>query len=131
MSRALSLYLHCAFISAVASSQFEWAAIYDVPENIYSWVAHQVDGSYAEDSMKMALLPADEGSEAALHSLEEEGGHSLEQMCVDVAEGGVLVPAADSCFILRFDSVKNVSRFTVSSLPPPKILMALKKHTPQ
>ena len=116
MSRALPLCLFCGFICgfSTSSGDFEWAAIYDVPDATYSWVAHQIDGSYAAESMKIVLLPLEEASEAALESLEGEGGHSMEHVCTDVAEGGVFMPAEDACFILQFDSANESSSFTVS-----------------
>jgi len=85
---------------------FEWAGIFETPENTYLWTAQKTKTdagmAYADSTMKMAVLPASDATEAALHGLEIEGGHSLNMTCTEVASGGVITPMEDKCYLLRF-----------------------------
>lgn len=89
-----------------AGDAFEWAGIFDTPENTYLWTAQKVQSGtavdYADATMKMAVIPASSATEATLHSLESEGNHGLEMICIDVSSGDVIIPMADRCYRLLF-----------------------------
>ena len=98
---------------------FEWAGIFEVPESTYLWTAQKVkDGStmnYADDTMKMAVLPASAATEAILHSLETEGAHSLSMNCTDVLSGGIITPEEDQCYRLHFKQDWWQSLYTINA----------------
>mmetsp|Transcript_82543 Transcript_82543/g.191795 ORF Transcript_82543/g.191795 Transcript_82543/m.191795 type:complete len:465 (+) Transcript_82543:57-1451(+) len=109
MNAVLALLL-CTFRVASASEEhdhgsgaFEWAGIFEVPESLYMWTAQKVDGGYVDATMKMAVLPANAATDAALEALEPEGKHSLEMNCTEVHANGVITPMEDACYDLHFD----------------------------
>jgi zinc transporter ZupT len=85
---------------------FEWAGIFETPESVYLWTAQKVEKNgvmqYADNTMKLAVLPAAAATEDKLHLLETEGTHSLNANCVNVTSGGIITPEEDKCYNLHF-----------------------------
>ena len=63
--------------------------------------------------MKMVVLPASAATEAVLHALEAEAGHSFEKTCTAVAAGGTITAMEDACYELTFDAAVDTSTFTI------------------
>jgi len=97
------------------SAAYEWAGIFEVPENNYMWTAQKVSGSYADPAMKLAILPAPNATKEALDALAQEGAHALGETCVDVNSGGALIPQMDACYRLVFDEHLWQSLYTVNT----------------
>jgi len=101
-----------------AGAAFEWAGIFATPESTYLWTAQKtkIGGTmkYADDTMKMAVLPASAASEVVLDGLEGEGRHSLNMTCTKVVSGGVITPKEDACYILHFKQDWWQSLFTIN-----------------
>jgi len=95
--------------------QFEWAGIFATPASHYLWRMQKVDGAYAENHMKIVLLPSAEGTEEKLHALEAEAGHSFEQACTEIEVGETLVPAEDVCYEAHVDQGSDDSGFLVQA----------------
>jgi len=98
---------------------FEWAGIFETPETTYLWTAQKTKTSsgmaYVDATMKMAVLPASDATEAALHALEGEGSHSLSMSCTEVLSGGIITPMEDKCYLLRFKQDWWQSLYTIDA----------------
>jgi zinc transporter ZupT len=98
------------------SAAFEWAGIFETPEDIYAWTAQKVSAKYADATMKMAILPATAATEAVLHTLESEGSHALEMpSCEVVTAGGIITPKEDKCYQLVFKEDWWQSLYTINT----------------
>ncbi|KAL3921335.1 MAG: hypothetical protein SGPRY_004940, partial [Prymnesium sp.] len=86
---------------------WEWGGLFHLEEDWYVWSAQKTSADnqtdYADATMKMALLPAADDSEATLHVLEEEANHAFEENCTEVDSSGVLPVQMDACVELHFD----------------------------
>jgi len=101
-------------------AKFEWAGIFDTPDNNYMWTAQKVekDGAtdYADPQMKMVILPVPAGGDHdKLEALEEEATHGFETNCIEVNHGGEIVPGEDKCYSLVFHPDLWQSLFTVKT----------------
>ena len=85
------------------SGPYEWAGIFSISDSAHTWTMEKKDGSYADPSMKVVIIPTDTPTEATMHSLEEDAETLIEgDSCVDVQDGGTMTPIAPegSCFNL-------------------------------
>jgi zinc transporter ZupT len=94
---------------------FEWAGIFETPQNTYRWLAEKVDGAYADPGMQIVLLSSAQDTEAAFHALEAEAETSFGTTCINVNNGGTLVPQANTCYQLNFDQNDYRTVFTVDA----------------
>ena len=92
--------------AAPEAEAFEWAGIFSMTDSSHTWSMQQVDGSYADASMRLAMFPTAEPVEATMHSLEEQGSNLLTgTTCVVIEAGESMTPAAGgSCFELHVGS---------------------------
>ena len=138
---ALALALCCGAAPARASGEhlasggdeFEWAGLFALPEDVYTWIAQKTgsgeDIGYVDPAMKMAVLPAANGTEAALHALESEANHSLEENCTDVPPNGVISVRADACVRIVFDAQMYQTTFKLSA-PAHEYVAVFAQHSP-
>ena len=85
------------------SGPFEWAGIFSISDSAHTWTMEKVDGSYADPSMKVVIIPTDAPIEATMHTLEGGVEDLIEgDSCVVVQDGGTMTPIAPegSCFEL-------------------------------
>lgn len=94
---------------------FEWAGIFETPDDTYYWGAEKVDGDYADPAMKIVLLPGSAADEDTLHGVEEDGEEALEGDCVDTTKDDTLVPAAGVCYKLIFDADSHLTLFKIDA----------------
>lgn len=100
---------------------FEWAGIFETPEDVYMWTAQKAKSSdgtmkYADATMKFVALKAVSATEEALHALENEGELALEMpTCQKVEAGGIITPMADTCYQLHFKQDWWQSLFTIKA----------------
>ena len=82
---------------------FEWAGIFSVSDSTHTWTMEKKDGSYADPSMRVVLIPTDAPTEETMHSLEGGVEALIEGDCKVVEDGETMTPiAADgSCFDLH------------------------------
>ena len=92
---------------------FEWAGIFSVSDSTHTWTMEKVDGSYADPSMRVVIIPTDTPNEATMHSLEGGVKALIEGDCPVVNDGGMMTPiAADgSCFELTVNQDSDISSF--------------------
>ena len=100
---------------------FEWAGIFETPENDYLWTAQKVNEQYADASMKLVALPATSITEEGLHALEEQGEEALNLTCTELQNGGTIIPATNTCYKLIFkqsvwQSLYNVDASSVTGI---------------
>jgi zinc transporter ZupT len=95
----------------------EFGASFATPDDIYFWEAAKVDGSYAEETMLLAVIPVEDTD----HEHLEEAEHHLEDLpfdvdsCPDAFVDGYLVPASNgSCWNLHFDLESYFSSFRLN-----------------
>ena len=91
---------------SAGAANYEWAGLFAVSEDNYVWTAQKsaTTNTYADAHMKMAVLSASAGTDAAFDALKGEGNHSLTFACTEVEAGGVIVPVEDACYELHFDT---------------------------
>ncbi|CAE7843122.1 SLC39A12 [Symbiodinium necroappetens] len=100
------------------SGAFEWAGIFDTPNSNYLWTAQKTDGGYADPTLKMVALPTATVSQQALSDLEAQGETAMEatdSTCTTVQSGGTITPAANTCYILEFESSAWQSLFNIDA----------------
>ena len=95
---------------------FEWAGIFSVSDSTHTWTMEKVDGTYADPSMRVVIIPTDTPTEATLHSLEGGVEALIEGDCKVVEDGETMTPiAADgSCFELHVGS-GDISSFNMDT----------------
>ncbi|CAE7566382.1 nipblb [Symbiodinium sp. CCMP2456] len=100
------------------SGAFEWAGIFDTPNNNHLWTAQKTDGGYADPTLKMGALPTATVSQQALSDLEAQGETAMEatdSTCTRVQSGGTITPAANTFYILEFQSSAWQSLFNIDA----------------
>ena len=100
------------------SGPYEWAGIFSISDSAHTWTMEKKDGSYADPSMKVVIIPTDTPTEATMHSLEEDAETLIEgDSCVDVQDGGTMTPIAPegSCFNLVVDETADMSSFNMDT----------------
>ena len=95
---------------------FEWAGIFSVSDTTHTWTMEKVDGSYADPSMRVVIIPTDTPTEATMHSLEGGVEALIEGDCKVVEDGETMTPiAADgSCFELHVGN-GDISSFNMDT----------------
>ena len=102
--------------SGESSAAFEWAGIFEVSGATHTFTLQQVGGSYAEDHMKVVMLPTSSPTESTLHTLESEAEHSFEETCTEVEPGETITPAEDACFELHLEGTDSAFTIDTSGL---------------
>ena len=95
---------------------FEWAGIFSVADDTHTWTMEKVDGSYADPSMRVVLIPTDTPTEETMHSLEGGVEALIEGDCKVVEDGETMTPisADGSCFELHVGT-GDISTFTMDT----------------
>ena len=95
---------------------FEWAGIFSVADDTHTWTMEKVDGSYADPSMRVVLIPTNTPTEETMHSLEGGVEALIEGDCKVVEDGETMTPisADGSCFELHVGS-GDISTFTMDT----------------
>ena len=98
-------------------SSFEWAGLFAVTSDVLQWTAQKQAGAstYAEAHMKVAILPAADGTNETLHALEAEGNHALSLTCEEVDAGEMMTPQEDRCYELHFEDNVWQSLFAINA----------------
>ena len=98
------------------SGPFEWAGIFSMNDNTHVWSMQQVDGAYADQTMRLVLIPTDTPTEATMHGLESSVKDLMEGDCPVVEDGETMTPivASGSCFELHVGTGPD-STFTMDT----------------
>ena len=94
----------------------EWAGIFEMSDDTHTWSMQKVDGSYADQTMKLVLIPTDSTTEETMHSLESGVEALMEGDCTVVEDGETMSSISDggSCFDLHVGSGDD-STFTMNT----------------
>ena len=98
------------------SGPFEWAGIFSINDDTHTWTMEKVDGSYADPSMRVVLIPTDEPTEETMHSLESGVEALIEgDACTVIEDGESMTPVdGGSCFEWHVGS-GDISTFTINT----------------
>ena len=98
------------------SGPFEWAGIFSINDVTHTWTMEKVDGSYADPSMRVVLIPTDEPTEETMHSLESGVEALIEgDACTIIEDGESMTPIdGGSCFEWHVGS-GDISTFTINT----------------
>jgi ABC-type Zn uptake system ZnuABC Zn-binding protein ZnuA len=98
------------------SGPFEWAGIFSITDVSHTWTMEKVDGSYADPSMRVVLIPTDTPTEATMHSLEDGVEALIEgDTCTIIEDGESMTPVdGGSCFEWHVGT-GDISTFTIDT----------------
>lgn len=98
------------------SGPFEWAGIFSMNDNTHVWSMQQVGGAYADQTMRLVLIPTDTPTEATMHGLESSVKDLMEGDCPVVEDGETMTPivTSGSCFELHVGTGPD-STFTMDT----------------
>eukprot|EP00931_Biecheleriopsis_adriatica_P015213 TRINITY_DN1175_c0_g1_i5.p1 TRINITY_DN1175_c0_g1~~TRINITY_DN1175_c0_g1_i5.p1 ORF type:complete len:619 (+),score=136.90 TRINITY_DN1175_c0_g1_i5:74-1930(+) len=114
MAKIANVLLFMLAQSAVGK-EYEWAGIFETPENEYTWIAQKKNGAYADPAMKLVALPASSVTEAGLDALETSGDSAMALSCTNLSAGQTIKPEVNKCYRLVFDQGTSESRYTVDA----------------
>lgn len=113
------LTLHFLGSFCYGTEVFEWAGIFETPEDTYLWTAQKVETSmgirYVDAAMKMVAIPVQAATEAQLHADESQGDSVMEQTCTNVAANGIITPDRNQCYNLVFRNDWWQSLYTINT----------------
>ena len=98
------------------SGPFEWAGIFSISDVSHTWTMEKVDGSYADPSMRVVIIPTDTPTEETMHSLEDGVEALIEgDTCTIVEDGESMTPVdGGSCFEWHVGT-GDISAFTIDT----------------
>jgi len=96
---------------------WEWAGIFKIADKKHTWSMQKVDGKYADQTMRLALIPTTTPTEATMEENENKGSNLLrDDKCKVVEAGEEMKPvAAGSCFELHVDDSKDDSTWPIDT----------------
>ena len=98
------------------SGPFEWAGIFSITDVSHTWTMEKIDGSYADPSMRVVLIPTDTPTEETMHSLEDGVEALIEgDTCTIIEDGESMTPVdGGSCFEWHVGT-GDISTFTIDT----------------
>ena len=98
------------------SGPFEWAGIFSINDATHTWTMEKVDGSYADPSMRVVLIPTDTPTEETMHTLEDGVEDLIEgDSCTVIEDGESMTPVdGGSCFEWHVGT-GDISTFTIDT----------------
>jgi len=95
---------------------FEWAGVFSINDASHTWSMQKVDGDYADQTMRLVLMPTSTPDEETMHSLEDGVEDLIEGDCPVVEDGEAMqsIQSAGSCFELHVGTGDD-SAFTIDT----------------
>ena len=94
---------------------FEWAGIFKLSAEDYTWTFAKVDGDYADPMMKMVFLRTSSGGEEGIEEQEEVAERLIKQQSsVRRNHDGRLIPNEENAYQLVFDANRNVTKMRIN-----------------
>ena len=94
---------------------FEWAGIFKLSAEDYTWTFAKVDGDYADPMMKMVFLRTSSGGEEGIEEQEEVAERLIKQQSsVRRNHDGRLIPDEENAYQLVFDANRNVTKMRIN-----------------
>ena len=114
---------------------YEWAGVFQTPQNTYTWIAEKATGdaapyTYADETMDIVLLSVTAATRASLHAAEVKGNNSFSaNACVPLNSGGTIIPGENKCYTLTFSDTNQRSTFTIDASNAPNLAI-FAQHVP-
>ena len=83
---------------------FEWAGMFEISDTSHTWSMQKVDGAYADQSMRLVLIPTTTPDEPTIHTLEDAASTLIEAddcTVVEDTESITSIASDGSCFELH------------------------------
>ena len=94
---------------------FEWAGVFKLLAEDYTWTFAKVDGDYADPMMKMVFLRTSSGGEEGIEEQEEVAERLIKQQSsVRRNHDGRLIPDEENAYQLVFDANRNVTKMRIN-----------------
>ena len=94
---------------------FEWAGVFKLSAEDYTWTFAKVDGDYADPMMKMVFLRTSSGGEEGIEEQEEVAERLIKQQSsVRRNHDGRLIPDEENAYQLVFDANRNVTKMRIN-----------------
>ena len=95
---------------------FEWAGVFSINDASHTWSMQKVDGEYADQTMRLVLMPTSTPDEETMHSLEDGVEGLIEGDCSVVEDGETMqsIQSSGSCFELHVGTGDD-SAFTIDT----------------
>ena len=100
-----------AHASGDHAHSFEWAGIFETPDDAYVWQAEKVKDVYADATMKMVVYAETAAGHEALEAREDDGDAALETACTTVKTRNSVLTPGSGCVKLQFDDAWHTSSF--------------------
>ena len=92
------------YVLAEEPGAYEWAGIFEISDASHTWSMQKVDGAYADQSMRLVLIPTTTPDEATMHTLEDAATTLIQaEDCtvVEDTESITSIASDGSCFELH------------------------------
>ena len=102
-------------VRALDAHAFEWAGIFETPENEYVWQAQKVADAYADETMKMVIYGESVAGHVELEARESIGDTAIGGNCPTVkTRDSVLIPGS-GCVNLEFSNSWHTTPFKINT----------------
>ena len=100
---------------ASGAHAFEWAGIFETPENEYVWQAQKVADKYAADTMKMVIYDEIAAGHDELEAREDSGDTAIGGACTTAKIRDSVLTPDSGCVNLEFDNTWHTTPFKINT----------------
>ena len=100
---------------ASGAHAFEWAGIFETPDDAYVWQAEKVKDKYADATMKMVIYNETAAGHEELEAREDAGNTALGGSCTTVKQRNDVLTPGSGCVKLQFDDAWHTSSFKIDT----------------
>ena len=100
---------------ASGAHAFEWAGIFETPENEYVWQAQKVADKYADDTMKMVIYDEIAAGHDELEAREDSGDTAIGGACTTAKIRDSVLTPDSGCVNLEFDNTWHTTPFKINT----------------
>ena len=100
---------------ASGAHSFEWAGIFETPDDAYVWQAEKVKDQYTDGTMKMVIYAETAAGHEELETREDAGDAALETACTTIKTRNSVLTPESGCFTLQFDNAWHTSSFKIDT----------------
>lgn len=100
---------------ASGAHAFEWAGIFETPENEYVWQAQKVADKYADDTMKMVIYDEIAAGHDELEAREDSGDTAIGGACTTAKIRDDVLTPDSVCVNLEFDNTWHTTPFKINT----------------
>ena len=100
---------------ASGAHEFEWAGIFETPDDAYVWQAEKVNDAYADATMKVVIYAETAAGHEELEAREDAGDTALGGSCTTVKQRNDVLTPGSGCVKLQFDNAWHTSSFKIDT----------------